>query len=87
MLVSFEKDVQVLDGEYKYLLEDVKIPPGFDNRFTVQAKGADDLNVRVKMILWIIRTAEAKEGITTVSQPGVPPGTYQIRIDGESNAS
>jgi len=87
VLVSFEKDVQVLDGKYEYLLEDVEIPPGFNNRFTVQAKGADDLNVRVKMILWITRTAEAKEGTATVSQQGVPPGTYQIRIDGKSNAS
>jgi hypothetical protein len=87
VLVSFEKDVQVLDGRYEYLLEDVRISPGFDNRFSVQAKGAEDLNVRVKMILWITRTAKAKEGSATVSQSGVPPGTYRIRIDGKSNAS
>lgn len=87
VLVSFEKDVQVVDGRYEYLLEDVEIPPGFNNRFTAQAKGVDDLNVRVKMILWITRTAKAKEGTATVSQLGVPPGTYQIRIDGKSNAS
>jgi uncharacterized protein YcnI len=49
--VSFEKEVQVSDGRYEYLLEEIKIPDGFNNQFTVQAKGADDLNVRVKMIL------------------------------------
>jgi hypothetical protein len=87
VLVSFEKDVQVLDGKYEYLLEDVKILPGFDNRFSVQAKGAEDLNVRVKMILWITITAKAKGGSATISQSGVPPGTYRIRIDGKSNAS
>ncbi|WP_440946628.1 hypothetical protein ACSAZL_21775 [Methanosarcina sp. T3] len=87
VLVSFEKDVQVLDGGYEYLLEDVEIPAGFNNRFTAQAKDVDDLNVRVKMILWITRSAEAKEGTATVSQPGVPPGTYKIRIDGKSKAS
>ena len=85
--VSFEKDVQASDGTYAYLLEDVRIPPGFNNRFTVQAKGVDDLNVRVKMILWITITGKAKEGNATVSQAGVPPGTYKIRIDGKSNAS
>lgn len=85
--VSFEKDVQVSDGTYAYLLEDVVIPPGFNNRFTVQAIGVDDLNVRVKMILWITITGKAKEGVATVSQAGVPPGTYKIRIDGKSNAS
>ncbi|KKG17390.1 hypothetical protein EO98_12990 [Methanosarcina sp. 2.H.T.1A.6] len=85
--VSFEKDVRVSDGKYEYLLDDVRIPPGFNNRFTVQAIGVDDLNVRVKMILWITITGKAKEGNATVSQAGVPPGTYKIRLDGKSNAS
>lgn len=87
VLVSFEKDVQVSEGRYEYLLENVEIPPGFNNQFTVQAVGADDLNVRVKMVLWVSRTAKAKEGIASVSQSAVPPGTYQIRIDGKSKAS
>lgn len=87
ILVSFEKDVPVSEGRYEYLLENVEISPGFKNRFNVQAKGAEDLNVRVKMILWISRTAKAKGGVAEISQSAVPPGTYQIRIDGKSNAS
>lgn len=87
VLVSFEKDVPVSEGRYEYLLENVEISPGFKNRFSVQAKGAEDLNVRVKMILWISRTGKAKEGVAEISQSAVPPGTYQIRIDGKSNAS
>lgn len=87
VLVSFEKDVPVSEGRYEYLLENVEIPPGFKNLFSVQAIGADDLNVRVKMVLWVSRTAKAKEGVASVSQSAVPPGTYQIRIDGKSNAS
>lgn len=86
VLVTFEKEVQVLDGRYEYLLEDIEIP-GFDNSFTVQAIGANDLNVRAKMLLWITKTAEAKDGIATVSQAGVPPGTYKIRIDGKASDS
>lgn len=87
VLVSFERDVPVSEGRYEYLLENVEIPPGFKNLFSVQAIGADDLNVRVKMVLWISRTAKAKEGVASISQSAVPPGTYQIRIDGKSNAS
>jgi len=71
--------VQVLDGRYEYLLEDIIIPAGVGNSFIVQATGADDLNVRAKMLLWITKTAEAKDGTATVSQTNVPPGTYKIR--------
>ncbi|MCC4767893.1 TIGR04279 domain-containing protein [Methanosarcina sp. DH1] len=87
VLVSFEKDVEVQDGEYEYLLEDVVIPSGFDNSFTVQAVGADDLNVRAKLLLWLTKGAEAKDGVATVSHTNVPPGTYEIRIDGKANGS
>ncbi len=87
VLVSFDREVQVSDGRYEYLLEDVKIPSGFNNRFTVQAKGADDLNVRVKMILWLTKSAQASGGTATVSQSRVPPGTYRIKIDGDASGS
>ncbi len=87
VLVAFDREVQVSDGRYEYLLEDVKIPSGFNNRFTVQAEGADDLNVRVKMILWLTKSAQASGGTATVSQSRVPPGTYRIRIDGDASGS
>jgi hypothetical protein len=86
-MVTFEEKVQVQDGRYEYMLEDVIIPSGFDNSFTVQATGADDLNVRAKMLLWITKSAEAKDGTAVVSQTGVPPGTYLLRIDGKASGS
>jgi uncharacterized protein YcnI len=86
-LVSFEKEVEVQDGEYEYLLEDVIIPSSSYNSFTVKAVGADDLNVRAKMILWLTKSAEATDGTATVSQTNVPPGTYKIRIDGKASGS
>ncbi|AKB50134.1 hypothetical protein MSBRW_0881 [Methanosarcina barkeri str. Wiesmoor] len=85
--ISFEKDVTVQDGEYAYLLENVVIPSGFDNSFTVKAVGADDLNVRAKMLLWLTKSAEAKDGTATVFQAHVPAGTYEIRIDGKASGS
>jgi len=86
-LVSFEKDVTVQGGEYEYLLEDVIIPSSSYNSFTVQAEGVENLNVRAKMLLWITKSAEAKDGTATVSQTNVPAGTYEIRIDGKASGS
>jgi len=87
VLVSFEKDVKVQDGKYEYLLEDVVIPSGFDNSFTVKAEGVEDLNVRAKTLLWLTKSSEAKDGTATVSQANVPAGTYEIRIDGKASGS
>jgi methanogen extracellular protein (TIGR04279 family) len=86
IMVTFEKEVQVIDGSYEYTLENVVIP-GANNSFTVQTTGADDLNVRAKTLLWTAKSAEAKDGVATVSQEEVPAGTYTIRMDGKSNAS
>jgi uncharacterized protein YcnI len=82
--VTFEKEAPVSDGEYEYILEGVKIPEGFDNRFTVQATGAKDLNVRVKMLIWVTKSSEASGDTATVTQSSVPPGTYQIKMDGDA---
>lgn len=82
--VTFEKEAPVSGGKYEYILEGVKIPEGFDNRFTVRASGASDLNVRVKMLIWVTKSSEASGGIATVTQSSVPPGTYQIKMDGDA---
>ena len=62
VFVNFEKTVPVSGGEFEYVLEDVKIPEGFSNSFTVEARGAKKLNVRVKMVLWITKSSEASGG-------------------------
>jgi len=82
--VTFEKAAPVSGGEYEYILEGVKIPEGFKNRFTVQASGASDLNVRVKMLIWVTKSSEASGNTATVTQSSVPPGTYQIKMDGNA---
>jgi len=82
--VTFEKTVQASGGKYEYTLDDVKIPEGFNNRFTVQANEANNLNVRVKMLIWVTKSSEASGNTATVTQSSVPPGTYQIKIDGDA---
>lgn len=84
VLVSFEKTVPVSEGKFEYILEDVKIPGGLNNYFTVQATDAKNLNVRVKMVIWITKSSEASGNVATVSQSSVPEGTYRIKIDGEA---
>lgn len=82
--VTFEKAVPVSGGKYEYILEDVKIPEGFNNRFTVRATEAKNLNVRVKMLIWITKSSDASGNTATVTQSSVPPGTYQIKMDGDA---
>ncbi|MDD3245410.1 MAG: hypothetical protein PHF18_00835 [Methanosarcina sp.] len=84
VLVNFEKTVSVSEGKYEYILEDVEIPNGFDNNFNVEATGAKNLNVRVKMLIWMTKSADASGNTATVSQSSVPPGTYIIKIDGDA---
>jgi len=84
VFVNFEKTVPVSGGKFEYVLEDVKIPEGFNNLFKVEASGAKNLNVRVKMVIWITKSSDASGNTATVSQSNVPPGTYTIKIDGDA---
>ena len=84
VFATFEKAVSVSGGKFEYNLKDVKIPEGFNNSFTVEANGAKNLNVRVKMVLWVTKSSEASGDTSTVSQSNVPPGTYKIKIDGDA---
>jgi len=84
VFVTFEKTVPVSSGKFEYILEDVKIPGGFNNFFKVEAKGAKNLNVKVKVVVWVTKSSEASGDTVTVSQSSVPPGTYTIKIDGDS---
>ncbi len=84
VFVTFEKTIPVSKGKFEYNLKDVKIPEGFNNYFTVEAIGAKNLNVRVKMVLWVTKSSEASEDTAIVSQSSVPPGTYKIKIDGNA---
>lgn len=84
IFVSFEKTAPVSEGEFEYILEDVKIPAGLNNAFTVEANGADQLNVRVKIGVWVTKSSQASGDTATVSQSSVPTGTYRIKIDGNA---
>jgi|Deesub1362B_J571_1020462.scaffolds.fasta_scaffold00093_19 hypothetical protein len=85
--VSFEKVVPVQNGEYLFTIDDVVIPEG-KNRFTVTAYGANDLKVSVRLffnLIWVTLGSEASNGVATVTQGNVPPGTYDVQIHGKSS--
>ena len=84
VFVTFEKTIPVPEGRFEYTLENVTIPEGLDNLFTVEARGVNNLNVRVKMVIWATKSSGASEGTATVSQSNVPAGTYTIKIDGNA---
>jgi hypothetical protein len=81
--ISFGKTVSVANGKYAYRLYDIEIPLG-ENNFAVTAEKVKNLNARVKILLWWTKSADATNGIATVSQSNVPSGTYDIRIEGDA---
>jgi hypothetical protein len=84
VFVNFEKTVPVSGGKFEYILEDVKIPEGFNNIFKVEATGVKNLNVRVKIGIWMTKSSDASGTTAVVSQSKVPPGTYTMKIDGDA---
>ena|GEM_PF-675351 len=77
IFVNFEKTVPVSKGKFEYTIDEVKIPEGLNNFFSVEAEGAKNLNVRVKKVIWITKSSEASGDSAIVSQSKVPPGTYK----------
>ncbi len=80
----FQMDLPVTNGKYEYITT-IEIPQK-PNRFTVTAQDVKDLNVGVKMIVWINMHYEAAGGSATASQGDVPPGRYNLKLFGEASS-
>lgn len=83
--VIFETRVSVQDGRYNWQLYRVDIPVS-ENCFTVTARDVETLSVSVKLVFWITKTANAENGVATISQCSVPKGSYDIKIFGKSSS-
>lgn len=79
---SFQMDLPVTAGKYEYETS-VGIPQQ-PNRFTVTAQDIKDLNLGVKLFIWITKRFEASGGVATVSQGNLPPGSYNLKMFGEA---
>jgi hypothetical protein len=80
---SFQMDLPVNSGKYEYVATGVDIPQK-PNQFAVTATGIKDLNVGVKIGIWISKGFTATNGVATVSYSDVPPGRYDIKVFGEA---
>lgn len=67
---------------YGYLMYDVNIP-NTPNNFKVIGENVNDLQISVKMGMWITKSAVANgDGVAIVSKSNVPVGTYDMKIGG-----
>lgn len=81
--ISYEKEVSVNNGRYEYRIDGVSIPAP-PNYFTIKAVNVENLHVSVWMLIWITKSAEASNGVATVSQGNVLAGTYNVIIHGDA---
>ena len=79
--VSFTKSVAESGGFYSYNIDGVEIPPG-SNSFTVTAIGVDNLNIDIKMSIWLSRSISASGGTATLKESNLSAGTYDVQIYG-----
>ena len=80
---SFQRDMPVNSGRYEYEASGVEVPQK-PNRFAVNVAGVKDLNVGVKMGIWISKEFNATNGAASISQSDVPPGRYDLKVFGDA---
>ncbi|MBN2110012.1 MAG: hypothetical protein JW705_02850 [Methanosarcinaceae archaeon] len=81
--VSFSRPVKVNNGSYEYLFENLPIPKG-KNRFDVMSSPVKNLNFIVRMFVDFKRSFESNDGVAKFTDENVPPGSYDIVINGEA---
>lgn len=81
--VSFSRFVEVNNGSYEYGFENLPIPKG-KNRFDVRSSPVKNLNFIVKMFVDFKRSFDSNDGIAKFTDENVPPGSYDIVINGEA---
>ncbi|MBN1134458.1 MAG: hypothetical protein JXA38_06040 [Methanosarcinaceae archaeon] len=84
MKVSFTMYLPVIDNEYSYVFENIKIPDG-SNSFMVRTQKVKDLNFIVRMFIDFKRTFEADNGVAEFFEKNVPAGNYEVVIQGTAN--
>ena len=80
---SFQIDLLVNSGKYEYVANGVDIPQK-PNQFAVTATGIKDLNVGVKIGIWISKRFNVTNGEASISHSDVPPGKYDLKVFGEA---
>lgn len=85
--ISFEQVLSATGDRYEWRLYSVDIPEG-RNQFTVTAQVVNNMKVSLKVWgIWITNSADSANGVATLRQSDVPPGTYDVLIAGSSNSN
>jgi hypothetical protein len=80
---SFEMELPVEDGKFEYVAKGVDVPRK-PNRLSVVAREVEDLNVGVKMGIWLTMPVSVTGGVASVSKSDVPPGRYTLKMFGDA---
>lgn len=79
---SFAMDLPVKNGKYEYETN-VEIPQK-PNNLAVTARNIKDLNLGVKMVIWVTKSFPASGGVASISHSDVPPGRYDLKMFGSA---
>lgn len=79
---NFSMQLPVTAGRYEYQAR-VEVPRK-PNRFAVTARGVQDMNLGVKMGLWITKSFSASGGKASVSHSDIFPGEYELKVFGQA---
>ncbi|NJD78818.1 MAG: hypothetical protein FIB08_17280 [Candidatus Methanoperedens sp.] len=84
--ISFKEAVDIAEGDnkYEYRINGIEIPQG-KNSFAITAENVKNLNVGIELLIFWTKSANAINGVATISQGSVPGGKYNIKIFGISS--
>lgn len=78
--------VDVDEGEYEYVLNNIRVPSGTDT-FVVEAEDVENLGITVKKFgipFSLSENDDDEDGIVRLGSSMVPPATYKVTMSGQS---
>lgn len=84
--VYYEQSLPVQRGAYQLVLRGIVVPTG-SNSITVKTTNVKSMSVGLKQGVWTTITAKVVNGVSTMTQNNLSPGTYDAIIYGNSGAS
>jgi len=84
--VFYEQSLPVRNGAYQLALKGIVVPTG-SNSITVKTTNVQSMSVGMKRGMWTTITAKVVNGVSTLTQNNISPGTYDAIIYGKSGAS
>lgn len=83
LISSFEMDIPVVNGKYEYVAKNVEIPQK-PNKFAFTVGNVKELNLGVKIGMWLSMPVEIVGRTASISRSDVPPGRYSLKMFGEA---